>query len=1343
MALRDIENFVRERMALVDPAFDTTPGSPFDVQVVQPLSRRLGTDPFTVDLPTFISARLEQAFPELATKEGDALTDMLNKPANLLFDPFTREIKRVGNNLSFRDPAILTLDEADSLGGTYFSPRRLGKLSRGVLRLYFSQPQNISITQVNYATSRGGLHFFPIELQSIRTQEMVLNQGSDGLYYFDVNVIAEKAGTEYDIGPNEIISIANVPAAVKVTNLRRFRNGDPEENAEEYVNRLSQSVSEKSMVTLRGISAKLLESFSEVNRLNVVGFNDPEMQRDVIKGGGLGPIIGAGTQGLPIPDGEAKAKTRRFSIADPTDFISLITGEAGSWVLTVFGAFGASPIAMDLTVRRVINATELDVEEQVMVYGATLHSWTLRKKEITLSGIPGGILFPDSQNGTVAIPDGEIHIGGCSDLHIRGTGFDEGTLAISNVTDDEPLLKGTSLEVSAGPVIQLNDLVLNGTYEEGSETFVQLENAAFFGYTLQILEGVDAGNYRIVNVVQTSGQPPELTVDPPPTNPGATLYRWRLFDVINVDLVDPRETKVEGDDLRTVQGSDIVDTTSGINYDELGVSEGDTLRILDGPDAGDYRIDENPLAPSFEKLRLDRVIEHSGSNLQYVIFRPNEAGGILRPLIRATKIELLDSSNQTVGSVIPYAKPVDIQSRAFQNPSRGIKHDFRDVRLGLVSRLADPGNVYPTVAGQTLTFLIGASNYTVTISTTNATVTQVVSQINAQIFALAGIPAFAVQITDEYFGIRPVDPIVYLRSGTARTAIFGNEEFRSTLDVRSATVEALGPSGWLALSPEIDFTTRLDILQVLDGANIGYYEAPYILNALPVPGPTPSTALLILSTDKFFGFAPEVDRRVQIGARSLGSARVYFMSPTSFEVDDDARFKVTTDAGELEFIPDPTLRYQRVPPLPSNDVPQDGSSAQFTNTFTSTSQDFTKSQVRPGDILVIKNHPIAGTVVLADPVVGLVNQTFVFSLDGGPDRTLTFIRDDVSLNANEVSRAGVAEQINAAAGEDICQLTVGNTLEFDTVRDLVIRKDGTANPTILGNVAGTVPTKSFITADQSNVSPFAGEYEIQTIGSDTLVLQGPFGAATPFASPVTRQSFTVLRRAVQRITTTSMAENVAEAGLYYFDVELISLGTGDQWNIDRGLQMTAEGYRSDGFYLTTKDPNTTYSTIEDVQLVLSRTILEVGVDDDPSNATQISGQNIQITYDRMPTVTDVQNFASSDIERVVCSSPLARHLTPHFVRFDVNYVGGSRESVVRPDVEKYIRDIFPNGALESSDVQKIISNRGAQSITNPIDLIALVYNFDRSVYAARSQNALTTGRLAAFIPDVLNITRGT
>jgi hypothetical protein len=78
---------------------------------------------------------------------------------------------------------------------------------------------------------------------------------------------------------------------------------------------------------------------------------------------------------------------------------------------------------------------------------------------------------------------------------------------------------------------------------------------------------------------------------------------------------------------------------------------------------------------------------------------------------------------------------------------------------------------------------------------------------------------------------------------------------------------------------------------------------------------------------------------------------------------------------------------------------------------------------------------------------------------------------------------------------------------------------------------------------------------------------------------------------------------------------------------------------------------------------------------------------------------------------------------------------------VRPDIEKLIKGLFPKDSLEVSDLEKILSTRGARSITNPVNLLAVIYNFDRTITLERSQDKLNTGRLAAFIPDVLSITR--
>jgi hypothetical protein len=90
---------------------------------------------------------------------------------------------------------------------------------------------------------------------------------------------------------------------------------------------------------------------------------------------------------------------------------------------------------------------------------------------------------------------------------------------------------------------------------------------------------------------------------------------------------------------------------------------------------------------------------------------------------------------------------------------------------------------------------------------------------------------------------------------------------------------------------------------------------------------------------------------------------------------------------------------------------------------------------------------------------------------------------------------------------------------------------------------------------------------------------------------------------------------------------------------------------------------------------------------------------------------------------------------------DIEYVGGATEDVVVPDLESYIRKLYPVDTLDASDVQKVVTDQGATYVKNPLDLIAVVHRTDRTIWVQRSQDTLSTTRLAAFIPDVLNVER--
>lgn len=1348
MAVRDFEAFLRQRGRVFDPNMDVNPGSPFDVKVVQPVVRRLGTDPFTVDISTFISTRMAQAYPDLANQEEDAITDLLNKPVTLLWDPIVRENRLVRQGQSFADPTQMTEDEADALGANFFTPRRTGAFARGPGRIYFQRAKDAAVSPANFFTSKGGLHFFPTERQSISAALMLNNFDSGrNLYYFDVNLISENAGVEYNIGPNELISVSNIEAAALVTNLRKFRYGETAESAEEYVSRVGQSLGERSLVTLRGGAAKLVEGFPEIQRLNFVGFGDAEMQRDVLRGGGLGAVSASGTSGTVTADGEGKALSRRFTQTD-VDFLSVFFSSGSSasgWIITIFEAYGTSELVRDLRVRRVVSSTDIDVEEQVLSLSSAVGElrWTLRRRELTLSGIPGGIVFPNTAASELVVPEDIVHVGGMVDTYIRGSDFDEGTFTIDLVTDDDPTLLGVGATVAAfSGSNAVHTGVFRGTdYDTGDAVDESLDAAVRFGYTIQLQEGPNAGNYRVIGRALVDNQV-VLRVDPVPALVDGTARRWKLFDVINVDLLNPRETRVTGTDLSTLQNSTVVNAGSGTDFLVLGVSQGDSLVIRSGNSAGEYTV-VSVLGPT--SLQLDSVLRSTG-DVGYEVYRPNAGGSLVPPFIRVTSVELLDSSGQPLGSRVPYARPIDAQSRAFQNPARGVKHDFRNALLGIVSVAATPN--FGNGAGQTLEmYVAGEGVQTVTLTTGNASLATAIGELNASFLAAFGIPVAFVQVGVDRLGVRPVgaDGFVAVIGGTARTALFGDLQLRTTGDVRTDPAVSFD-----SLVPSVDLDSGLDLVQVLDGSNVGFFPSPFTVNYSRAawPSAAASSALLIgdLDEDSFIPrrtFSPEQRRRVQVGSRSLGSARVYFLEPTSFEVDASTVFSlVLAEGGTVNFMPDPSMEHQQVPALPSNVTPTDGVSTGNTSLFSAASQDFVRSGIQPGDKLVIENHPISGTIALPDPVVGLGGLTLVFSLEGDTDRTCTFVRDDPSIPPLSVSRSSVVEQINNVAGSSIARIASGNVIEFSTDLDLVIRGTGTANATILGNVLGTSPVEVFGPEDQSNASPHAGSYFVESVEPTVLTLRTDgvspaLGPTAPFTGgTVSHQTFRVLRAGVQRISATEMAGNVAEAGLYYFDVELVSEGGGDLWNVAAGQQLTLSGYRSDGYYLVTDDPNLTFSDRERPKLVISRSILEEGVDDDPVNATQITGGSLQVSYERSQLVSDVQNFISAETERVICANPLSRHLVPNFVRVDIPYSGGVSEDDVLRDTEVYIRELAPTETLDASAIQKIATDLGASYVQNPLDLLSVVHNNDRTVWVERSQDRLAANsRLSAFIPD--------
>jgi hypothetical protein len=1475
MALADLQAFLVQTLTNFDPTIDTTPGSPADVQVIQPVLQRLGTDPYTVDIGLFIQTTLNQQFPDMPTKEGDAITDLLIKAGIVLWNPLVRENTRIANSLSFANPDTLTSDEAQALGANLFAPIETGKFATGVARIYFASPQSIGVTPANFCTSQEGFHFFPTQSQSIRVDEMLLNlEGT--LYYFDINLIAEAAGDQYNIAIDDLVTIANVASATRITNKVAFSNGLPAETVIDYVSRIEQALTERSLVTARGIIFQVQSTLTEVTSCFPIGFNDPEMKRDIITGGGLGPILAGGNLMSTTSDGANAILTRRVVSADPgVDFTQLIgpTGTAPTgFVLTVFNAYPVAslPTVRDLTVLTVIDPHTLDLAEQVLSYVNLPENfqWTLRMNSLTLSGIPGGILFPNTPYGTITMPSGEIHIGGCTDVYVAGAAFDAEVLTLNNIVDDDPVLEGVSLDANLSgdaypntSYVQLLDYVLapgsGANYSVGDPTYTALENAEANGLSIQILDPPNAGAYRILSVTQAAGVSPILLITPP-IQQVTGAYRWRISDDIFIDLLNPKQTKVSGSDLSTVLGQAIVTTASGTDFADYGVAEGDILQLLNGGLVmANYTV-QSVQPPFYNELIVDRPMAASVNDVSYIIYTPNADGGMTMPFVRINQIDLLDTSGQPVGTTIPYAKPVDCQTNGFASIGSGIKADVSDGILGLVSiPFAEVGvtkgsaditapslyGLTGTLASTTLILnvngagavtldLLGLTNaaneaallssiqstwpalsvivlgdnlvlhssggivvgagtaniplgltvgsgtvptpaldlngltlnlttaggtelVTVTFTSTLLTPDGVAEQINAAVAAVTtpSIVRSAVSLGADVnnnanrIGLLPVFPGLMITSGTALLPLFGHAAgIFTTRDITSSTVQAAG--GWAALRPALD--ASYDVAQALDGTQLGFFQlSAYVVGDTfdPVPNtPFNNTAFDPLRT--LHDFNPEVGRHIQVGARSLGTVVLYFIDPTSFEVDGDSFFTFTgSDGSVLNYFPDPTQKYQTIPAQPSGTKPLDGTTGLGTFLFESLSTNFVTQGVQYGDELVIDFTAITGTVNLTDPVSNLNTKTLTLSLGGGPDKTVIFINDSSAIAPTDVTRAGVATQINNAVGLTIVSLNASNQLVFNPTSSLIIRGAVGVTTSGPGPANLILGFSNVVGIDQNNDATDEGTYTVIGIAPDgnvnQLQVMGNPGETDFPSNPggISGEQFSIVRPGVQRIVSTTMATNVADGGLYSFEVQLVSQGTGSQYNIGANIQLTVDGYSSDGYYLTTDDPNLSFSPVERPKLILSTSILAPGVSDNPSNATFLAGQNLQINYDQSSTVQDTNNFITADTERVICASPLARHLTPYFVRLTLVYFGGSTADLVTSDIEAFIAAIAPNGQLNVSDIENICANRNATSVQNPIDLIAIIHNIDRSLSTERSQNFLNTGRLAAFFSDVLQVSR--
>lgn len=521
--LDETKAFLNERIQVAFPGTDVDPGSPYDAQVVQPFLSRIGPDPFDTPMREFILARLRAEFPDLVIQDGEPLDDLVVKAMTALLEPFRRQINRVTRNLSLSNPATLNDREADNLGSNFFVRRRRGGFSSGVARLYFTAPQAVFVTPINAVFTGGGLKFFPSENQSITTDRMLFNT-TGSLYHFDIAVRAEKQGKVYNIVKGSLVGIEGVPSSVKVANLSDFEEGDDRETTEQFIARIERSLSEKSLVSFRGINARLLDLFESIRAIQVIGHGDIEMKRDLLTGG----------------------LEATYAYAEVTTSLNTLTLVSAGKVIDSSGAtngtfstagvkIGDVATHLDLTTGKLTNLTVSAVTAMALTVtpnpptpqGAAQKVWLKSRTRgtISIAGMPGGILEPQTPFGEIKIDNNQVHVGGVLDVFLRAGFPQQRSVSLVGVNDAKPLRFGVDLESQGADddiLVALTELKTGSVATKASflpptdteaDLFVAIDETAVGGVTTQSWFPTKEDEGRYIQLIRSGITTPSTAVE--------------------------------------------------------------------------------------------------------------------------------------------------------------------------------------------------------------------------------------------------------------------------------------------------------------------------------------------------------------------------------------------------------------------------------------------------------------------------------------------------------------------------------------------------------------------------------------------------------------------------------------------------------------------------------------------------------------------------------------------------------------------------------------------------------------------------------------------------------------
>lgn len=602
-----------ETLQNFDPSLDLTPGSDAYVNIVTPISDILSTDPFDLDIEEFLMTRLRQEYPSLRVQSGDAIVDLLIRPLQLLLEVFKRELEIIKIGQSVNNIDLMRTEDAEDLASNFFITRKGGIAAFGSVRIFFNAPRYVSInSSISFSTSNG-VTFFPTITQEFRPETLLLQRSGDQ-YYVDITVEASEVGSKGNIDAGSIVSVSGLNSVARVTNLYPFLGGEEEETKEALLTRVRSSLTERSLNTKKGIKSRILSEFPTVKNIEVIGYGDPEMKRDVLKATSVGPTL---CSGMSFIVGRYVFLITGFQDKGPQEdrFV-----KAGDKITLNFWKFLYTETKNEtISIERVIYSSNEDIPNLPTVYILKLEKGpsVLVPNNSLMPGVLPGVfsIVTGASNLAISVhtsgtsdfetllPDDEVHVGGKYDLWIRPS-----STASSSAT--------ISLDRSNSYIQEEKDLTLCGDLPSFIQQYLP-KNTVHRNCTLSLSSSPIPAEKEIIKIYPTSSPSYILgyAIVQEHIDSSTVLVSCLTFDLHTENINWNSNLTIQG------QTTGITCIVNDVKLKKFtGVKPGMLLSILNSEDKAQYKI----LDMDDTRLFLDKNLTVTSEDIFYRIIEKSE-----------------------------------------------------------------------------------------------------------------------------------------------------------------------------------------------------------------------------------------------------------------------------------------------------------------------------------------------------------------------------------------------------------------------------------------------------------------------------------------------------------------------------------------------------------------------------------------------------------------------------------------------------------------------------------------------------------------------------------------------